>query len=108
MGRVGTPGHFNYCAEIKLRAERRAGGILGGMDLDKGSRPGKENRSHDVTGLADLGITRKQSHRWQAVAVKPPHFQPHTEGATYSGIANSERYALNFSTSGSVIETVCW
>jgi len=47
----------NRCAEIKLRAERGAGEILVGMDLDKGAA----TRSHDVTAskLADLGITKR-------------------------------------------------
>lgn len=45
----------NKCAEIKLRAERKAGEVLKGMDLDKGGRP-KKNQSHDATGLEDLGV----------------------------------------------------
>ena len=60
------------CAEIKLRAERRAGGILAKTEKHPAGRPTR-NRSHDVTNspkLADLGITRMQSHRWQAVAVR--------------------------------------
>ena len=54
----------NLCAEIKLRAERRAGGILGGMEKNRGGNP---KLSHDVIGsptLSDFGISKFQSHRW--------------------------------------------
>lgn len=55
-------------AEIKLRAERRAGELIGEMPKQ---RPGEYQRSHDVTvapSLADIGITKMQSSRFQAVA----------------------------------------
>ena len=54
----------NYAAEIKLRAERKCGQLLAAMEKHKGGRPSKENRSHDVTGLEELGIGKMQSHRW--------------------------------------------
>lgn len=48
----------NQCAEIKLRAERRAGEILAVTEKHRAGRP-PENRSHDVTDLPprleDLG-----------------------------------------------------
>jgi hypothetical protein len=48
----------NWCAEIKLRAERRAGELLAQMDL----RPGNPQWSHDGTierpKLDDLGINK--------------------------------------------------
>ena len=56
---------------IKVRAERRAGEILEATEKHPGGNP---NLSHDVTGspkLDDLGITRKQSSRWQAIASIP-------------------------------------
>ena len=52
--------------EIKLRAERRAGVILGEMPKHDGTP-----RSHDVTRLADLGIAKMDSHRWQKIASVP-------------------------------------
>ena len=71
----------NQAAEIKLRAERRAGEML--KETEK-QQPGDYKRSHDVTvqippgpekdrlhdvtyppSLDDLGITKMQSHRWQ-------------------------------------------
>ena len=52
----------NQCAEIKVRAERRAGELLKAT-----VKPGNPQLSHDVTikTLPD-GISRKQSSRWQA------------------------------------------
>ncbi len=60
----------NRCAEIKLRAERRAGEILAGMEKQHGAR--LTTGFHDVRTLSDLGISKLQSHRWQAVAGVPP------------------------------------
>ena len=62
----------NRCAEIKLRAERRAGAILSDMEKNKGAR-GKGVRFHDESTptLADLGISQAQSHRWQKIAGIP-------------------------------------
>lgn len=43
------------------------------MEKDKGGRP-VENRSHDVTGFArleDIGVSKKQSSRWQKLASVP-------------------------------------
>lgn len=65
----------NQCAEIKLRAERRAGEMLGETELSKGGEwEHKEHQLHDVTGaltLEDLGISKIQSHRWQLEAGVP-------------------------------------
>ena len=61
----------NECAELKLRAERKAGEMLRAMPKHGGGRP-SENRLHDVTSsLADVGVTKIQSHRWQQVAAVP-------------------------------------
>jgi protein gp37 len=50
------------CAEIKIRAERRAGELLAeNPDVS----PGKGNT------LKPLGIDKMQSHRWQTIAVLP-------------------------------------
>ncbi len=66
----------NRCAEIKLRAERRAGEVLAETEKHPAGRPAR-NRLHDATNspqLADLGITKMQSHRWQAVAAGRSRF----------------------------------
>lgn len=70
----------NMIAEIKLRAERRAGELLGEMERQDQGRPAKT--SHDVTfsppKLDDLGISRMQSSRWQSIASLPePIFEQH-------------------------------
>ena len=62
----------NQAAEIKLRAERRAGEMLKEQILHGGGRP-TEKPSHDVIvssvpTLAELGITPMQSQRWQLEA----------------------------------------
>ena len=67
-----TTAMANRCAEIRIRAERKAGQMLRSAQLDKGGRP-SENRSHDVTGfrLSDLDISKMQSSRWQKIANIP-------------------------------------
>ncbi len=63
----------NMAAEIKIRAERRAGEILSEMDLHQGGRP-SENPSHDEIGfprLRDLDIDRNMSSRCQLIASIP-------------------------------------
>jgi hypothetical protein len=65
----------NQFAEIKIRAERRAGELLAERTAHVGGRPG-ENPSHDERGfapskLADLGINYSQSSRWQTMANLP-------------------------------------
>jgi hypothetical protein len=71
-------------AEIRIRAERRAGELLREMK-EQGLRassqgnlkqqvPKFQNRTSDVAcqpTLADLGVTKKQSHQWQALAAVP-------------------------------------
>jgi N6-adenosine-specific RNA methylase IME4 len=59
--------------ELKLRAERRLGELLAGMPKHNG-----DPRSHDVTRLADLGIGKMDSHRWQRIAAVPEEtFEAH-------------------------------
>jgi N6-adenosine-specific RNA methylase IME4 len=69
----------NMIAEIKLRAERRAGELIGEMPKAKGAaEPEWKTRSHDVTTLSDLGISKMQSSRFQAVASLPEEiFEAH-------------------------------
>ena len=80
----------NDAAEVRLRAERRAGELLAQLELDAGGRPrsAKDRRSENllppVTGfsppvrLDDLHITRRQSSQWQQMARVPePVFEEH-------------------------------
>jgi hypothetical protein len=59
----------NQCAEIKIRAERRIGEMLGETIEHGGDR---KSKSHDATlKLSDLGITKSDSSRCQAIAAIP-------------------------------------
>jgi hypothetical protein len=62
----------NHAAEVKLRAERRAGELLAATPLHAGGRPGG-NHSEASTGLrlTDIGVSKDQSHEWQALAAIP-------------------------------------
>ncbi len=57
----------NYAAEVKLRAERRAGGLLAKLKLHGGDR--SEKTADDRLTLGDIGITKDQSSRWQLTAI---------------------------------------
>ncbi len=70
----------NNCAEIKIRAERRAGELL----KESGRKKGETNKKimfYDGTlspTLKELGIERKQSMRWQIIAGIPERvFEEH-------------------------------
>jgi len=72
----------NQCAEIKLRAEKRLGGLLAEMPKQAGARGiGKKVESQEVTPLStlkDIGLTKMQSSRYQAVASLPDkEFEKH-------------------------------
>ena len=59
----------NQAAEVRLRAERKAGKALAKMSLHGGSRGTKKKRA--PVRLEDLGIAQHQSKRWQLVASLP-------------------------------------
>lgn len=71
----------NACAEIKLRAERRAGEILRDMPKNTGNagngRPSKLGGNivlppkDDTPTLSDIGLTKMQSSRFQSIASIP-------------------------------------
>ena len=63
----------NWCAEIKIRAERRAGELLQEMDRHRpedGRPTGKVSDAaiHTPT-LEDLGLSRDQSSHYQTMAM---------------------------------------
>jgi len=70
----------NHAAEIKLYAERRVGELLAAT-ISRGG----DSKSHAVT-LADAGIGRMQSSRWQAVARVPREtFEQHIAATKAAG-----------------------
>lgn len=74
----------NAAAEIKLRAERKAGEMLATMEKNKGAAV--PTRSHNVTTLDDLGIDKMQSSRWQrASRVEPDDFEAYLRDCQKQG-----------------------
>jgi hypothetical protein len=96
----------NHAAEIKLRAQRRAGEVLQEMEKAKGTRcqlAGREvsgglslkppeDRS---TTYTDLGIRKSDAYNWQTIASQPPaarigrcnahqRFEPQSAGGSHS------------------------
>lgn len=68
---------IQYATEIKVRAERRCGELLATTERHRGGNP---NLSNDSTGcgqtLADMGLTRDESSRYQQLAAMPAdHFE---------------------------------
>lgn len=64
----------NDAAEIRLRAERRAGALLRDMDRQRQGRPEKRLQAETFSApptLEELGIEKTQSHRWQRQAAVP-------------------------------------
>ncbi len=60
----------NWAAEIKIRAERKCGELLGDM-AQSGERPqGRRKESHAAT-LSDMGLSNSQSSRYQQIAAVP-------------------------------------
>ena len=59
----------NRAAELKLRAERRAGGLLTELVRHRGNRSSSSQREN--LKLSELGIDHNQSSRWQREATVP-------------------------------------
>jgi hypothetical protein len=72
-GIEGARDAYNRCGEIKIYAERRMGDELSKAELKSG-RPRKNPSPKEgflPPKLADIGITEKQSHRYQQLASIP-------------------------------------
>lgn len=72
----------NQCAEIKIRAERRAGELLQKTEKHKGGNPSLTcqvgGQVDEPVKLPELGITRNQSSDWQKIASIPEErFEKH-------------------------------
>ena len=76
-------GMQNKCAEIRIRCERRGGEIL-----KETTKAGNPQWSHDATidRLEDIGISKSQSSRWQAISSIPESmFENHISDITKDG-----------------------
>ena len=73
----------NHATEIKLRAERKAGELLGELEKDKGGRPEKTPDivsavSEYRQAIESAEVEERQARRWQEVAKIPePIFEEH-------------------------------
>ena len=59
------------CAAIKLRAERRAGELLSQMGVSRGRPSAEAVEAGGHQTLDQMGVTRKQSSKWQRLASIP-------------------------------------
>lgn len=59
----------NAASDLRLSAERKAGELLASMELKPGVKPIGDGMSS--IALADMGVTPKQSSRWQLAAKLP-------------------------------------
>ncbi|MES2634058.1 MAG: hypothetical protein V4669_13875 [Pseudomonadota bacterium] len=71
---------IQYATEIKVRAERRCGELLAVTDRNKGAkvvgRMAVERHDTHSPTLADMGLTRDESSRYQSLAsMSPEHFE---------------------------------
>lgn len=77
--------------EIRLRAERKAGQLLAGMDL----KAGRPEKSSTDTRISDLGVSYDQSSKWQQLAAVPEEdFEAALSGPdkpSTTGIINKEK-----------------
>lgn len=90
----------NAAAEIKIRAERKAGELLAKMEKAAGGG--------DVTKprLADLGINKMQSSRWQKEAkVSDDDFEQHVAECNESGKELTQASVLKLAGAGHVSQS---
>lgn len=85
--KLGTE-QVNLAAAARLWAERRAGELLREMPKNGGTRLGGDKvlPPDDTATLADLGISKHESSRWQKLAEIPePDFEQAIEQASENG-----------------------
>ena len=89
---------IEYATEIKFRAERRAGQLLAEMaergERESAGRPDNSNTALPLSKpatLADLGVTKMQSSRWQKLAeLDEDDFEAKTEAAKKQAVSSVE------------------
>ncbi len=73
----------NQCAAIKLRAERKGGELIAVMDKNQGGPVRLQPATALPPTLAEQGIEKTRSHRWQKVAAVPEdEFEDYIETTT--------------------------
>jgi hypothetical protein len=93
---------LNAAAELKIRAERKLGEMVRDMPKRRAGRPRKGIGSivepiPAPPTLADLGIDKKESHRWQTLAApSQADFEGFLAGAKARGEELSTAAALRF------------
>jgi hypothetical protein len=76
----------NAIAEIKIRAERRAGEMLAETEKNKGAATRSGDRTALPPTLGELGVTKNQSSEWQQIAEIPEDdFEDHLQTAKEDG-----------------------
>jgi phage N-6-adenine-methyltransferase len=94
----------NAAAEIKLRAERKAGVMLAELDLHGGDRKSKLQAA--TLMLEDLGIEKTQSHRWQKEAsVDDEQFDQHVNHCNENEIELTQASVLKLAGAGHVSQS---
>ena len=88
----------NQATELKLHAMRKLGELLRSAKLHGGNRKSRSNGT--TLKLADLGINKSQSSRWQRLAVIPTtEFEQFVANCNQLGEELSESAALRFARS---------
>jgi phage N-6-adenine-methyltransferase len=103
---------LQHATEIRLRAERRAGELLADAPKAVGGEHGGKSRidgsrvqpSNPTPTLADLGVTKTQSSRWQQLAALPEEkfeirveqAKSRVEGVTTGGGSHRTGYTGNY------------
>jgi len=89
---------ITHATEIRMRAERRAGELLREMAERKERDTGKGNRNPALKSqaatpkLADLGVSKSQSSRWQQLAaLDDSHFEHKVKNASRLAYDNMTR-----------------
>ncbi len=90
----------NQCAEIKLRAERKAGSMLATLTIRGGERyTSHDGRCERYSILQDLDISWNQSSRWQTISRIPNEaFEDFLHTARLSDTELTQAAALRLAT----------
>lgn len=97
-------------SEIAIRAERRLGEIVRELPKSKGGRtPETGSRVEPVPKLADLGISKKESHRWQKLAEVPEEvFTAHVQHVRAVGEKLTTKGSIAATSAGAEYDSDEW